>query len=235
MFYYDIYYLILVLPAVIFAMWASSKVNSTYRKYEKIYNTRGITGAQAARMVLDANGLQNVNVERISGQLTDHYDPKANVIRLSEVVYSSTSTAAVGVACHEAGHAIQYAENYAPIKIRAAIVPITNIGSKLAVPLILAGIILSAFMEIGWFYNLIYVGIACFGLSALFQLITLPTEFNASRRAVVAIESNGILLGNEIEGAKKVLTAAALTYVAGAASAILQLLRIILLTGNRRD
>ncbi len=234
MFYYDIYYLILVLPAVFFAMWASSKVNSTYRKYEKIYNTRGITGAQAARMVLDTNGLQHIDIEKISGQLTDHYDPKANVIRLSEAVYSSTSTAAVGVACHEAGHAIQYAENYSPVKIRTAMVPVTNIGSKLAVPLILAGVLLSVFMEIEWLYNLIYVGIACFGLSALFQLITLPTEFDASRRAVNAIESNGILAGDEIEGTKKVLTAAALTYVAALAVALTQLLRLLIIFGGRR-
>jgi Zn-dependent membrane protease YugP len=229
---FDIYYLILVLPAILFAMWASSKVNSTYRKYEKVYNSRGITGAQAARMVLDSNGLTNVRIEHIAGQLTDHYDPKANVIRLSDSVYLSNSTAAVGVACHEAGHAIQYAENYAPIKIRAMIVPITNIGSRLAMPLIILGIVLSALSLA--FYNLIYVGIACFGLSALFQLITLPTEFNASRRAIDAIESNGVLLGNEIDGAKKVLTAAALTYVAALAVSLTQLLRLLLIFGGRR-
>lgn len=229
---FDIYYLVLVLPAIIFAMWASAKVNSTYKKYENVYNSRGITGAQAARMVLDRNGLSNVNIERVSGQLTDHYDPKTNVVRLSDGVYSSTSTAAIGIACHEVGHAIQYAEDYAPAKFRMAIVPITNIGSRLALPLILIGILLSAMSELSFYF--IYAGIGCFALSTLFQLVTLPTEFNASSRAINSIEANGILYGDEIQGTKKVLTAAALTYVAALAVSVTQLLRLLLIFGGRR-
>ncbi len=229
---FDIYYLVLVLPAIIFAMWASAKVNSTYKKYENVYNSRGITGAQAARMVLDRNGLSNVNIERVSGQLTDHYDPKTNVVRLSDGVYSSTSTAAIGIACHEVGHAIQYAEDYAPAKFRMAIVPITNIGSRLALPLILIGILLSAMSQFSYYF--IYAGIGCFSLSTLFQLVTLPTEFNASSRAIMSIEANGILYGDEIQGTKKVLTAAALTYVAALAVSVTQLLRLLLIFGGRR-
>ncbi len=230
---FDIYYLILVLPAVIFALWANAKVNSTYQKYANVFNSKGITGAQAARTVLDQNGLTNVTIEKISGNLTDHFDPKSNVIRLSEDVYSSSSTAAVGIACHEVGHAIQHAEGYTPIKIRTAIVPITNIGSKLAVPLIILGIVLTMFSQA--FFNLVYVGIACFGLSTLFQLVTLPTEFNASNRAIQSIEANGILYGEEVEGTKKVLTAAALTYVAALAVSLMQLLRLVLMFSRRRD
>ncbi len=229
--YFDVYYLILVLPAVIFAMWASAKVNSTYKKYENVYNSKGITGAQAARMVLDRNGLSHVSVERVSGHLSDHYDPKTNVVRLSDSVYSSTSTAAVGIACHEVGHAIQYAEDYSPAKFRMAIVPITNIGSWLAMPLIIIGVIIGTMSEFSAYF--VYAGIGCFSLSTLFQLVTLPTEFNASRRAVNSIEANGILYGEEIEGTKKVLTAAALTYVAALAVSITQLLRLLLLFGGR--
>ena len=230
---FDIYYLVLVLPAVIFAMWASSKVNSTYKKYEKVYNSRGMNGAQAARLVLDQNGLTDIKIEKISGNLTDHFDPKSKVIRLSEGVYESTSTAAVGIACHEVGHAIQHAEGYVPIKIRTAIIPLTNIGSKLAVPLIILGLILTGMSEM--FFNLVYVGIACFSLSTLFQLVTLPAEFNASNRAIQSIEANGILYGEEVEGTKKVLTAAALTYVAALAVSLMQLLRLVLMFSRRRD
>ena len=229
---FDIYYLILVLPAFVFAMWASSKVNLTYKKYEKVFNSKGITGAEAARMVLDNNGLTNVKIERVSGQLTDHYDPKTNIVRLSDGVYSSSSTAAVGIACHEVGHAIQYAENYSPVKLRMAIVPITNLGSRLAMPLIIIGLLLST-MSL-WSVYFIYAGIACFGLSTFFQLITLPTEFNASKRAIDSIEANGILYGDEIDGTKKVLTAAALTYVAALAVSVAQLLRLLLIFGGRR-
>ena len=229
---FDIYYLILVLPAVLFAMWASSKVNSTYKKYENVFNQKGITGAQAARMVLDNNGLTNVKIERVSGQLTDHYDPKSNVVRLSDGVYSSSSTAAVGIACHEVGHAIQHAEDYSPAKLRMAIVPITNLGSRLAMPLIIIGLILSTMSILSVYF--IYAGIACFGLSTFFQLITLPTEFNASKRAIDSIEANGILYDSEIEGTKKVLTAAALTYVAALAVSVTQLLRLLLIFGGRR-
>ena len=231
----DIYYIILVLPAVIFALWASAKVNSTYKKYSKVPNSKRMTGAQAARLVLERSGLSNVIVEKNEGrQLSDHYDPKSNIIRLSEEVYSGTSTAAIGIACHEVGHAMQYAEDYAPAKFRTAIVPITNIGSKLAFPLIIIGIILSLFSTLSSIF--IYVGIACFGLSTLFQLVTLPTEFNASSRAITVIEANEILYSEEIYGTKKVLSAAALTYVAALAVSVMQLLRLVLIfAGGHRD
>ena len=231
--YIDTTYVILVLPAVLFAMWASSHVNTTFTKYSKQFNRRQLTGAQAARYVLDKNGCRDVRIERVSGNLTDHYDPKVNVIRLSDSVYNSTSSAAVGVACHEAGHAIQYAENYAPIKMRAAIIPVTNIGSKLAVPLIMLGLVLCA-MEPAWI-GIAYVGIACFGLSTVFQLLTLPTEFNASNRAIAAIENSNLLQDEELVGAKKVLKAAAMTYVAALAVSLMQLLRLLILVNRRRD
>ena len=194
-------YLILVLPFVILSLWASSNVNSTFRKYSQQLSRRHISGAQAAQRVLTANGVTGVRIERVRGNLTDHFDPRTNVIRLSDSVYDSTSTAAIGVACHEAGHAVQYAQHYAPIKLRAAIIPVTNIGSKLAMPLILLGVLFSAFGYMS--YSLVYLGIACFGLSLLFQLVTLPVEFNASRRAMEAIESAGILTDDEQKGARK--------------------------------
>ena len=231
MFYFDWTYVVLVLPAVILAMWASANVNGTFKKYSTQYSRRGITAAQAARRVLDANGLQHVQIQHVGGNLTDHFDPKANVIRLSDSVYSSTSTAAIGVACHEAGHAVQHAVHYAPIKLRNAIVPITNIGSRLSMPLILLGLILSAASpDLYW---LIYAGIACFGLSAVFQLVTLPTEFNASRRALQAIASGYLLYDDEMDGARKTLRAAALTYVAALAVAVTQLLRLVIIFGGR--
>lgn len=229
--YIDMTYIVLVMPAVLLAVWASNRVNSTFQKYSKQYNSRHLTGAQAARYVLDRNGLRDIRIEHISGNLSDHYDPKANVIRLSDSVYNSTSSAAVGVACHEAGHAIQHAENYAPVRIRAAIIPITNIGSRLAVPLIVLGLVLSA-MDAAW-ANVAYIGIACFALSTLFQLVTLPTEYNASKRAISAIEGGNLLIGEELEGAKKVLNAAALTYVAALAVSFMQLLRFVLLVNRR--
>lgn len=228
----DMTYVILVLPFVLLSLWASANVNSTFKKYAKQFSVRRITGAEAAQRVLSAHGVRDVRIERVSGNLTDHYDPKANVIRLSDGVYSSTSTAAIGVACHEAGHAVQYAENYGPIKLRAAIIPVTNIGSKLAMPLILLGIVLSAFSTFS--YSLVYIGIACFGLSLVFQLVTLPVEFNASRRAMQTISSAGILTEEEQRGARKTLTAAALTYVAATAVALMQLLRLVMLFGGRR-
>ena len=229
---FDWTYIVLVLPCLILSLWASSSVNHTFKKYATQYSTRRITGADAAARVLRDSGMQNVRIERIAGNLTDHFDPKTNVIRLSDSVYNSTSTAAIGVACHEAGHAVQYATHYAPIKLRAAIIPITNLGSKLAMPLILLGIVLSF---IGNFsYTLVYLGIACFGLSLVFQLITLPVEFNASRRAVRAISDSGILTQKELVGAKKTLKAAAMTYVAATAVALAQLLRLIILFGGRR-
>ena len=230
--YIDITYIVLVLPFVLIAMWASINVNSTFKRYSKQFSMRRITGAQAAQRVLSANGVTGVRIERVSGDLTDHYDPRTNVIRLSESVYDSTSTAAIGVACHEAGHAVQYAQSYGPIKLRAAIIPATNIGCHLALPLIILGLILSAFSFHS--YWLVYAGIACFSLSLVFQLITLPVEFNASRRAIRAIEDGNILTEEETRGAKKVLRAAALTYVAAAAVALMQLLRLIMLFGGRR-
>ena len=229
---FDMSYLIFVLPCLLLSLWASANVNSTFKKYANQLSLRGITGAEAAKRVLFANGITNVRIERVSGNLTDHYDPKTNVIRLSDSVYDSTSVAAIGVACHEAGHAVQYAQNYAPIKLRAAIVPITNIGSHLAMPLILIGLLLSFGENIS--YGFVYAGIACFSLSVVFQLVTLPVEFNASRRAMESIESCNILTEDEQKGARKTLTAAALTYVAATAVALAQVLRLLVLFGGRR-
>ena len=235
MFYIDWTYIILVMPAIIFATWASARVNTTFEKYSKQLSARRMTGEEAARRVLSANGIYNVEIKRIGGKLTDHYDPRDNVIRLSDAVYSGTSTAAIGVAAHEAGHAVQHAQNYAPVKIRTAIVPITNIGSKLSIPLILIGILLSYLGPI--FPYIAYAGVAAFGLCVVFQLVTLPTEFNASSRALVAIEQCGILSSEEIKGSKKVLSAAALTYVAALAVTFMQFLRLFLMvasSSNRR-
>ena len=230
--FFDWTYLVLVMPFVLLSLWASSSVNSTFKKYSQQHSRRGITGAQAAERVLRSNGVTGVRIERVSGNLTDHYDPRTNVIRLSDGVYGSTSTAAIGVACHEAGHAVQYAQSYGPIKLRAAIIPITNIGSKLAMPLILIGVLLAAFENLS--FGFVYLGIACFGLSLVFQLITLPVEFNASRRALAAIESGELLTEEEQKGARKTLTAAAMTYVAATAVSLAQLLRLILIFGGRR-
>ena len=229
---FDWTYLVFVLPCLILSMWASSNVNSTFKKYSKQYSSRHLTGAQAAQRVLSANGVRNVRIDRVSGNLTDHYDPKTNVIRLSDSVYDSTSTAAIGVACHEAGHAVQYTQSYAPIKLRAAIIPITNFGSRIAMPLILLGILLSFLGEMSYLF--VYLGIACFGLSLVFQLITLPVEFNASRRAMEAISQGNLLTEEEQKGARKTLSAAALTYVAATATALAQLLRLIAIFGRRR-
>ena len=236
-YYYPYYYgnssgLLLVLVCAVFALWASANVSSTFKKYAAQRSVRGITGAQAAQRVLSANGVTGVRIERVGGNLTDHFDPKTNVIRLSDSVYSSTSTAAIGVACHEAGHAVQYAVGYGPIKLRAAIIPTTNFGTKIAWPLMLAGLLLSSMSYA--FYNLVYVGIACFSLSLVFQLVTLPVEFNASRRALVAIEEGNILTDEELVGARKTLRAAAMTYVAAVATSLAQLLRLLAIYGNRR-
>ncbi len=228
---FDWTYVVLVLPCILLSLWASSNVNSTFKKYSNQLSSRRITAADAALRVLSANGVTGVRIERVAGNLTDHFDPRTNVIRLSDSVYSSTSTAAIGVACHEAGHAVQYAQSYAPIKLRAAIIPITNFGSKLAMPLILIGLILPIASDFS--YTLVYLGIACFGLSLVFQLVTLPVEFNASRRAMAAIERANILTDEEQRGASKTLKAAALTYVAATATALAQLLRLILLFGGR--
>ena len=228
---FDMTYVILVLPFLILSLWASSNVNSTFRKYSKVHSIRRITGADAAQRVLSANGVTGVRIERVRGNLTDHFDPRTNVIRLSDSVYASTSTAAIGVAAHEAGHAVQYAQHYTPIKLRSAIIPITNIGSRLAIPLIMAGILFSYLGNFSYF--LVDLGIAAFGLSFLFQMVTLPVEFNASRRAMAAIRETGLLTEDEQHGASNTLKAAAMTYVAATAVALAQLLRLILLFGGR--
>lgn len=225
---FDWTYLVLVLPCVILAMWAQHNVNATFTKYSSVYSRRHISGAQAAEMVLRQNGIRNVRIEEISGKLTDHYEPGANVIRLSSSVYHSTSVASIGVACHEAGHAVQYAQGYAPIKLRAAIIPITNAGSALSLPLLVLGLLLN-------FQGLAFFGIALFGLSTLFQLVTLPVEINASRRALTAIQAGGLLYEDEYPLARKTLTAAALTYVAALAVSLAQLLRLVILFGGRRS
>lgn len=222
----DIYYIILVLPALVFSMWAQAKVNSTFNRYSRERTYSGMTGYEAARRILAANGLYHVNVERVSGNLTDHYDPKTNVIRLSDSVFGSNSVAAVGVAAHEAGHAVQYAQNYAPIKIRAAIIPVTNLGSTLSIPLVLIGFVMGA-------QPLVNFGLLLFATVAIFQLVTLPVEFNASRRAVNALEMGGTMADEEIKGVKKVLSAAAMTYVAALAVSVANLLRLVLRFGGR--
>ena len=222
----DIYYLILVIPAMIFSMWAQARVNSTFKKYSQQRTYSGMTGYEAARRILAANGLYNVQVERVAGNLTDHYDPKTNVIRLSDSVFGSNSVAAVGVAAHEAGHAVQYAQNYAPIRLRSAIIPVTNIGSQLSIPLVLIGF----FMGMD---GLVNIGLLLFATVAFFQLVTLPVEFNASRRAVNALEMSGSIGDEELYGVKKVLSAAAMTYVAALAVAVANLLRLVLRFGTR--
>ena len=222
----DATYIFLVLPAVIFALWAQFNVKSTFSKYSKIASRSGMTGFDSARRILDANGLQGVRIAHVPGDLTDHYNPTDNTIYLSDSVYGSNSAAAIGVAAHEAGHAVQHATGYTPIKIRSAIIPITNIGSNLAMPLIILGIILS-------FPTLAYIGVAAFGLSTLFQLVTLPVEFDASGRALKALE--GSLDGDDLASARKVLRAAALTYVAALAVSLVNLLRLlIIVAGNDR-
>ena len=235
MYYYygfDWTYVVLVLPCILLSLWASANVNSTFKRYSGQYSRRGLTGAQAAERVLRANGVTNVRIERVSGNLTDHFDPKSSVIRLSDNVYGNTSTAAIGVACHEAGHAVQYAQDYAPIRIRSAVIPATNLGSKLAMPLILLGLLIGFMGDLSYF--LIYLGIGCFGLRLVFQLVTLPVEFDASRRAMAAIAQSELLTEEEQRGARKTLTAAALTYVAATAVALSQLLRLLVLFGGRR-
>lgn len=231
--YYPMYFdptYFLVLIGVVICLLAQAKVKGTFNKFSRVRNVRGMTGAEAARQVLKNAGIYDVRVEHVSGNLTDHYDPRTKVLRLSDSVYGQTSVAAVGVAAHECGHAIQHARGYAPLKMRSALVPIANFGSTIAWPLILIGLLFGRGSS-SLFINL---GILAFSAAVLFQLITLPVEFNASNRAIRVLADTGMMQGEEIKGAKKVLSAAALTYVAGAASSILQLLRIILLTGGRR-
>lgn len=228
MFYYWDPTYILVIFALILSMIASFGVNATFNKYKKQKTARGITGADAARRVLDMNGLQNIKIEHVSGNLTDHFDPSAGVIRLSDATYNDTSVAAVGVAAHEAGHAVQHAVGYAPIKIRNSIVPVVNIGNALSMPLFLIGLLLNMM-------GLAYLGVILFSLTLVFQLVTLPVEFNASRRAISILDSSMLLYEDEIKPAKKVLRAAAMTYVAAVAATALQLLRFLLIIGARRD
>ena len=214
--YFDWTYVVFVLPMVILSLIAQVKVKSTYTKYSRILSRRGLTAEQAARMILDRNGLRNVPVGRISGDLTDHFDPRTNSISLSDSVYGSTSVAAIGVAAHESGHAVQYAEGYAPLKFRNAIVPVTQFGAKLSTPLVILGIIL-------------------FGAVVVFQLVTLPTEFNASRRALAVLEEGNYLDGEELRGAKKVLSAAAMTYVAALFMSLMSLLRLIVIVSGSKN
>lgn len=224
--------MILVLIGVLLSLWAQGRVNSAFRKYGRVRSRTGMTGAEAARRLLNSQGIYDVTIEHISGSLTDHYDPRAKVLRLSDAVYGSDSVAAVSVAAHECGHAMQDNEDYAPLRFRSALVPVANFGSQLSWPLILIGVIFG-----GLGSPLVQIGILMFTLAVLFQLVTLPVEFNASGRAIKLLDSQGILLAEEVNGTKKVLSAAALTYVAAAAASILQLLRLIILFGgrNRRD
>ena len=219
--------MLIVLPALLFTIWAQIKVNSSFKKFSGVYTKNGLTGAQAARRILDANGLHDVQIERVHGSLTDHYDPRTNTIRLSETVHDVSSVAAVGVAAHETGHAIQYAKQYFPIKVRSTIIPVTQIGSYLAMPLFIIGLLLAS-------DPLILFGILLYSCITVFQLVTLPVEFNASRRAMQTLESQGILYKDELDGAYSVLSAAAMTYVAALAMSLLTLLRLLALANRRR-
>ena len=224
--------IILVLIGVALSLWAQGRVNSTFSRYSRVRSMTGMTGAEAARRLLNAQGIYDVTVQPIAGELTDHYDPRTKTVNLSQSVYGATSVAAIGVAAHECGHAMQDNEGYAPLRFRSALVPAANFGSKLSWPLILLGLVFG-----GLGSPLVEIGILMFSLAVLFQLVTLPVEYNASARAVRLLDSQGILAGEEVSGTRKVLNAAALTYVAAAATSILQLLRLIILFGgrNRRD
>ena len=234
--YYPMYYrmdptYVLVLIGVVLTLLASARVKSTFAKYERIRNSAGLTGRDAAERILHGAGIYDVRIERVSGSLTDHYDPRNKVLRLSDSTYHSTSVSAVGVAAHECGHAIQHAVNYAPIRWRGALVPVANLGSNIAWPLIVIGLFITGESS----SLLINLGIIAFSFAVLFHLVTLPVEFNASNRAIRILGSNGMMSKEEVGAVKKVLGAAALTYVASAATAILQLLRILILTAGRRD
>lgn len=219
---------ILLIPAIILTIYAQARVSSTYKKYAQVRARSGISACDMARQMLDSNGLSNVRIEQVRGNLTDHYDPRSKVLRLSEATYNSSSVAALGVAAHEAGHAMQDKEAYAPLKIRNTLVPIANFGSSASWILIILGIVFT-------YTNLITIGIICFAAVVVFQLVTLPVEFNASNRALVALEGGGFLTTDEVQQTNKVLRAAALTYVAAALTAILQLLRLLILFGDRRE
>lgn len=227
---FDSYYFLLVLPAFLIALWAQVRVKSSFAKYSKVMTRAGITGEGAARAVLEANGVRGMRIERTSGSLTDHFDPRNNTIYLSDSVINSASVAAVGVAAHEAGHAVQYFEEYAPMKLRSALVPVTQIGSYLAWPLILIGLL----VEAAWCAPVFYAGIILFSTALVFQLVTLPVEFNASRRAIKALGGyKGVLYDDELPGAKRVLGAAAMTYVAAMLTTLAQVLRLLLIFGGR--
>lgn len=225
-YYYDYYFIALIIPALLFSMWAQYRVSSTFKKESQHFSMRGITGAQAARQILDANGLYNVAVTEIRGKLTDNYNPMTNTISLSTEVANSTSVASIGVAAHEVGHAIQYANSYAPIKLRAAIIPATKIGSMLSMPLILIGLLMSS-------QSLAMFGVILFSAVVFFQLVTLPVEYNASSRAMKSIVGMNILSEDEAKGARRVLSAAALTYLAALLTAIANLIRLLAIVGIR--
>lgn len=227
MFYFDSTY-ILIIIAFALSAFASFGVNATFSKYKAVESYRGYTGADAARKILDDNGLQAVRVEHISGNLNDHFDPKSNVIRLSDATYASTSVAAIGVAAHEAGHAVQHAVGYAPIKLRNSMVPVVNFSTQISMPLFFIGLIFN-------FFGLAMLGVALFSAAMAFQLVTLPVEFNASNRALSILRNSGMLDPKELSGARKVLRAAGMTYVAAAAASALQLLRLLLIVNRRRD
>lgn len=227
MFYYDSYYMILVLPALIIAMVAQAMVKKRFSDFSRVMSKRGYTASEITRRILDDNGLTHIRIESVRGNLTDHYDPRAGVIRLSDGVRNSSSVSAIGVAAHEAGHAVQKQAGYMPIKVRNAILPVVQFASYAAIPLAVLGYIFGSI--------LMDVGIILFSFTVLFQLVTLPVEFDASRRALKTLDENGYLEGNELRGAKKVLTAAAMTYVASALVAIMNLLRLLILFNNRRD
>lgn len=228
--YFNFQYLAFMLPAIILSFVAQMMVKSAYAKYSKVYNRRGLTGAMAAEQVLWGNHVPGIRFEHISGSLTDHFDPRTNVIALSDGVYNQATIAAVGVAAHEAGHAVQHHTGYWPIRLRSALVPITNIGSNLAVPLIIIGFLLPVQYDF-----VIYLGIALYCLVVLFQVVTLPVEFNASARAIRALEQGNLLDEEELQGAKKVLRAAALTYLAATFTALLSVLYYLMMAGNRRN
>lgn len=227
---FDWTYLVFILPCIIISLICQANVSSAFSKYSKISNSRGMTGAQAAEFVLRQNGVTGVRIEHVAGKLSDHFDPRTNVIRLSDAVYNSTSVAAVGVAAHEAGHACQHAENYLPNRIRSAVLPIARIGSQLSWIFIIIGLLFTA--KVG--FVMLYIGIILFSASVLFTLATLPVEFNASKRALTCIRETGLLVGDEYNGAKRTLQAAAMTYVASALTAIMQLLRLLVIAQRRK-
>ncbi len=233
--FYSFQYIYILIPAIILALYAQSKVNSTFNKYSKVRSMSGITGAQAAQELMHRAGIHDVRIERVAGNLTDHYDPSHKVLRLSDSVYSSTSLAAIGVAAHETGHALQHNVGYAPLSLRSAMVPLTNISSRLSMPIILIGVLFGSSRGSDFGYMFIQFGIILFSMAVLFSIITLPVEFNASRRAVDMLGDYGLLSSDEIKPVRKVLNAAALTYVAAAISAIASLLRLVLIFGRRNS